>query len=599
MFLIKYLSISIFFLITLFGLYKKNSNDVSSYLHQEIKKANVLDHGVIPNDSTVDNADSISAVLAEYNVVYFPSGVYYTNALKNKLKSNQLIYGDGKNASIIQRKDTLNEYLIEQISGSGISNSVNNVTFKDLGIFGIPRHQYSLVKFRDSYNLTFERISFKFAEGREFVDPNADSLVAFPKMALLRFDSFDKNSTNEYTNYILNCDFEKFYYGVWDRVEGNNFGGNLIIRDSKFFNNGRDSTTGGHGSTGINIGSNSHFGSTLNNYKIVNNEFKNIDDTGIMIVGDSTLKKDILISGNTIKTYQVPIWVESNEDRPTTNIQIIDNRTSSEIDVGIQLDDVQQFIIEGNIVDSSGAAGIMVFDSENGIISNNQVISNGKVWKETDSSGTIVNYNDGIRLSSRRNEGTTNVIVSNNVSIDNGFISNPTDTPPNTQIGGQITVSSFSDYVRIEGNLVSNRTLMQPTDTADLSKLIYIPNSESRHLNSTVLNNSPEIMRVNTNYVWRILDLDFTTIKFYKINNYNTYLTIKSLKGARFGDQVTINYKNNSTGTPYGIVWPTNGSIEWIGGTPPTPPSYGNEITVVFECISFEGSNKFKEIYRY
>ena len=168
-----------------------------------VEAVNVLDHGVVANDAAVDNADSIANILANHDVIYFPAGVYYTNGLWNKMRSNQVIFGDGKGASIIKRKDTINELLIEQISWGGVSNSVHDVTFRDIGIHGIENHQWSLVRFRNSYNLTFERVSFKHAEGPEF-HPDGH------KMFLLRFDGFDENSNNAYTNYVLNCDFEYF-----------------------------------------------------------------------------------------------------------------------------------------------------------------------------------------------------------------------------------------------------------------------------------------------------------------------------------------------------------------------------------------------------
>ena len=137
----------------------------------------------------------------------------------------------------------------------------------------------------------------------------------------------------------------------------------------------------------------------------MDNVFQNVDDTGIMIVGSNVQKKDIYISGNTIDSYQVPIWVESDQNLPTKDIQILGNEVSSGIDVGIQLDDVTQFTVSDNIVEDCGAAGIVLFDSKVGVISSNQVLNNGKVWKEYEN-GVLKNYNDGIRLSSRRDEGT-------------------------------------------------------------------------------------------------------------------------------------------------------------------------------------------------
>ena len=160
-------------------------------------------------------------------------------------------------------------------------------------------------------------------------------------------------------------------------------------------------------------------------------------------------------------------------------------------------------------------------------------------------------------------------------------------------------MTSFTDFIVVTNNTVSNEVLMQPADNdLDLSKLIFVPFPETRHLNSTFESNQPESIRINADHTWHSLSLDFSCIKSYEIKNYNTYFTIESMKGARIGDIVTIKYRNQTSGTPYGIVWPTDGSIEWIGGVPPTTPSHNNEVIIEFECTSFSGPNKFTEISR-
>jgi len=564
----------------------------------------LLDSRIKIDDPTYNNAPYIKEALAAHDVIYFPAGVYYTNALRNSLRSNQVIYGDGKNLSVIKRKDEIGEYLVEQISFGGVSNSVHDVTFRDIGIHGISGHQEALVKFRDSYNLTFDRVSFRYAEGMEFVDKNAQNKVSFPKKALLRFDAFSNNTVNDYTNYIINCDFEDFFYGIWDRVEGYNEGGHLVVRDC-YFESDKDNSDMEyeHASAAINIGADA-FGK-LSDYRIYNNEFADVDDTGVMIVGSNVRKSDIQVFGNTIFSHQVGVWIESSDINPTSNVSIVDNEVVSTIDVGIQAHKTEDFIIARNHVHDGGFSGIVLFDSRDGVIAENHVFRNGNSHKRI-INDVIVNYNDGISVSSREGKGCTNILIKNNFSEDNGLKTGSLDNPANAYMGAQITVAAFSDEIQVIGNILNGdlnsqgfpvpKELIQPNDRIELNNLMNVTSPTTRHLNSTFSGNLPKSLRVNANYEWHDLDLNFSTIKEYDIKNYYPFYTINSLDGALPGDVVTIKYKNVASSQPFGITWPDNGTIKWKNGEPDNPGP-GEEIIVMFTYkISSLGDWVYEEI---
>ena len=191
--------------------------------------------------------------------------------------------------------------------------------------------------------------------------------------------------------------------------------------------------------------------------------------------------------------------------------------------------------------------------------------------------------------------------------MDNGLITSGSDNPRNTHMGAQIAVTAFSDNIYVEGNMLNGgydntgklipKELLQPNDTIDLENLMLVSLPTERHLNSTFSGNLPKTLRINADHIWHELNLNFSTVKEYKIKNYNSYYTVKGFSDALPGDIVTVEYTNMSSTTPYGITWPANGNIIWtVPGNNSQAPDQGETKIWKFEFMKENGAWIYKQM---